>query len=329
MRLVTQIAGMSDKRRLPRIGKIRLGVKKTSESSGKEYPTETDYFVVPEEVAAVHGSTPKELDVMLPVENPDIVFPNAYEYYGSGSGLKCTGNGVVGHERDPNDGLWKTVACPCHLLEESKCAPRGHLSVILPAVTMGGVYQITTGSYNSIMDIHSAMDYVRSLVGRIAMVPLVLVRREIETVSDGKKRKHYPITLELRADLKQVNLLRGETNDRGLLTLGTDAREVDTPHTDPEILSADILIAIKNSSTPNEWNDAVTLLGQNQENLAPDLYDTLKEAAKEQRQKIESIALVPEEDDAFDEEASDQLESEPGPARTPRDPSFHDDDIPF
>ena len=38
------IAGLTDKPRMPRQGKIRLGIKKMS-ASGKEYPSAVDYFV--------------------------------------------------------------------------------------------------------------------------------------------------------------------------------------------------------------------------------------------------------------------------------------------
>ena len=40
------IKGLSEQRRLPRLGKIRLGVKKKNQK-GIEYPASTDYFVCP------------------------------------------------------------------------------------------------------------------------------------------------------------------------------------------------------------------------------------------------------------------------------------------
>lgn len=40
--------------RLPRLGRIRLGVKKVA-ASGKEYPAEVSYFVIPDELKAVLG----------------------------------------------------------------------------------------------------------------------------------------------------------------------------------------------------------------------------------------------------------------------------------
>jgi len=66
------IKGLSEQRRLPRIGKIRLGVKKKSPRTGAEYPVATDYFVCPTEVQAVYGEKPKRLDVIIPLEDEEI-----------------------------------------------------------------------------------------------------------------------------------------------------------------------------------------------------------------------------------------------------------------
>jgi len=89
---VTTIKGLSDKRRLPRLGIIRLGIKKKS-AKGVEYPAEVDYFVVPPEVQKLYGEKPKELDVMIPLNEIEAVFPCAYKHYGSSKGLKCSGDG--------------------------------------------------------------------------------------------------------------------------------------------------------------------------------------------------------------------------------------------
>ena len=70
------IKGLSETRRLPRLGKIRLG-EKVEGKGGKEYPKATDHFVVPEEVAAVYGNEPKRLNIMFPLNE----FPSQF--------LKC------------------------------------------------------------------------------------------------------------------------------------------------------------------------------------------------------------------------------------------------
>ncbi len=211
MRKFNTIKGLSDARRLPRLGKIRLGIKKISPKTKKEYPSETDYFVCPEEVEKIYGKTPRELDVMLPVEDIGITFPQAYEYYGSGKGLKCIGDGETAERKD-DGGFWQERDCPCELFEEGKCSQRAHLSVILPEVSVGGIYQIDTSSYNSIIDLNSSIDYVKAMVGRVAMVPLKLVRQPTDTHHEGKKQTHYTLRLEFPGNLETINHLKANTN---------------------------------------------------------------------------------------------------------------------
>lgn len=207
----TTIKGVSERRRLPRLGKIRLGVKVLAKS-GQTYPAEVDYFVVPPEVQKVYGPKPKALEVMFPVQDRGIIFPQALKWYGSGRGLKCIGDGERAMRLNDATGTMEPMDCPCPLLDQGHCARRAHLMVILPKVNMGGVYQIDMGSYNSIVDLNSGLDYVESLVGRIAMVPLVLTRVPRETFGGGQRRVHYPLQISLATnDLQWINRLRTET----------------------------------------------------------------------------------------------------------------------
>lgn len=201
---------ISTARRLPRLGKIRLGRKLRSQKTGKEYPEETPFFVVPQEVAAVYGSAPKELDVMFPVNDEEVVFPQQLEYYGSSRGLQCHGNKEMAQEKTEN-GKWVERQCPCDRLTSGECTERGHLLVLLPKVSVGGLYQIDTGSFHSIVDINSGIDYVRAMVGRIAMIPLKLRRVARDTHADGRKQTHYTLQVALDADIEGVNKLREDT----------------------------------------------------------------------------------------------------------------------
>ena len=63
------IKGVTDIVRMPRLGKIHLGVKVEGDRS--TYPRAVDYFVCPPEVVAIHGEKPKELDVMFPNEDDE------------------------------------------------------------------------------------------------------------------------------------------------------------------------------------------------------------------------------------------------------------------
>lgn len=89
------IHGITDKLILPRLGKIRLGIMKETEQ-GKKYPAETEYFVVPSEVADIYGDEPTEIPVMFPVDDDEMIFPHYYKWF-QGSGLKCKGDGLTAY----------------------------------------------------------------------------------------------------------------------------------------------------------------------------------------------------------------------------------------
>ena len=222
----TRIKGISDLRRLPRLGKIRLGVKGIN-PKGINYPIEKDYFVVPQEVADVYGTAPKELDVMFPVDDPEVVFPQRLIWFGQSKGAKCMGDGEKA-SRLNDKGFWEERECPCELFKSKQCQQRAHLLVILPQVNMGGVYQIDCSSYHSIVDLNSGIDYISALVGRIAMVPLKLCRVPRETHGSGRKEIHYPLQIRLDANLALLNLLRANTGK----IIGAGGREL--PAVEPE-----------------------------------------------------------------------------------------------
>lgn len=210
----TRVKGISDRRRLPRLGKIRLGVKKVSQNTGKEYPAEADYFVLTDApgVAAVYGDRPKRLDVMIPVEDPEVFFPQSYRWYGAGRGVKCIGDGDTATRQNEQTGEFYELgpgSCPCARFERGECVLRAHLLIFLPRVSMQGVYQCDTGSINSIIDINSAIEFIHALIGRVAMVPCTLERVPRETFGGGKRRIHYPIQLRHQLNLKQICAARG------------------------------------------------------------------------------------------------------------------------
>src|SRR3990167_4687786 len=211
MRHFTSIKGLSTIRMMPRLGRIRGGIK-IQNSKGVIYPKETAWFVVPPEVARVYGEKPTELDILLPANDREIIFPQAYEFYGASKGLKCTGDGERAMRYDETIKSMQPVECPCELLEQKKCSQKGHLMFILPKVNIGGVYQIDTGSYNSIVDINSSLDYVISLVGRFALVSLRLIREPRETYHNGKKQTHHTMRIELSGNINHLNALKEDTN---------------------------------------------------------------------------------------------------------------------
>lgn len=211
----TRINGLSERRRLPRLGVIRGGIKKKSAKTGKEYPVETPHFVCPDEVRMIFGDEPTELRIMFPINEIDAIFPQSLKWYGSSKGLKCHGDMKMAFRFSEEKQDWFERACPCELLDQGKCKQTGVLMFMIPEVSVGGIYQIRTSSYNSIVDLNSGIDYVTALLGRFAMVPLVLRRDKIETHHDGKKQYHYTMKIIFDVDIATLNKLR-EDNQRVL-----------------------------------------------------------------------------------------------------------------
>lgn len=224
---ITRVKGISERRRLPRLGKIRLGIKVQSQKKpGVTFPRETDYFVCEDaKIRKIFGEQPKELEIMFPVNSLDVIFPQAYTMYGQTRGIKCKGDGETAVRLDEETGVWNERTCPCEYLDQKKCSLRGHLQFMIPKVNMGGVYQLDTGSYNSTIDVNSGLDYVSALVGRFSFVPLRLKRVPRETHGDGGKQTHYTLHVVLDATLEEISRIRSNPdkifgrNDEGDLTL--------------------------------------------------------------------------------------------------------------
>jgi len=194
------IKGISEKRRLPRVGKVRLGIK-TENAQGATYPKAVDYFVVNDDqstsaaaACAFHQTypgEPKSIDIAFPSDNPEEFFQQWYRRYGKAKGLICKGDGEVATRLDEATGEMVEIECTpeCEYLAKKHCRPVGSLQFLIPSITGIAVWQIDTGSYHSIVNLNSAIDMVRSLTGgRIAFIPLKLVIREREAQPNGTKK---------------------------------------------------------------------------------------------------------------------------------------------
>lgn len=212
----TRIKGnFSEARILPRLGKIRLGVKveKVGSKGPVQFPRETTGFVCPPEVEAVYGENPTELDVLLPSDDPEVVFQQKLVLYGSGTGIKCHGNGEQAERLNEQTRQFEPRTCPCGFLKtpenpKGQCTEKSSLMVILPTVSMGGCFQITTSSFHSTRNINSALDMARAVAGRIALLPMKLRRVAQETHHNGAKQIHYVLNLILNATWQQVSDMR-------------------------------------------------------------------------------------------------------------------------
>jgi len=211
------IKNITEVYRPQRQGKIHLGVKvvKKKGTEDVEYPKEVDYFVLKDApgLEEIYKGEPKELHITLPTarfeaerfdQYLDKVFPQWLKRYGK-AGLYCKGDGDTATCLDPETGMMKEQACPCAYLESGDCKRIGILRIRIQEIPSFNVYQITTSSFNSIVNINS---FIRDLtefclVNRIdtSNVKLVLRRGEqdVQRLEGGqlKKSRHYIMTMDL------------------------------------------------------------------------------------------------------------------------------------
>lgn len=211
------IKGLTDKRRLPRVGKIHLGVKVKSEKTGGEHPKAVDYFVFPEdhpqyeELKATFGDQPKELLIVLPTNNEEQFASQFYRCYSKTRGLICKGDGetcmrtvdtVTGAlaDRDSKNTEMKQMTCngrDCPDYQAKKCHETMCFQFLLPQITGLGIWQIDTSSINTIRNINGALALIRAVHGRVAMLPLLLTIEQIDVIppETGKKKKAWVLNL--------------------------------------------------------------------------------------------------------------------------------------
>lgn len=225
------VEGVSNVRRLPRLGFIRLGIKKMSQG-GKEYPSEVDYFILDPKTgnpswdaelkaqfAKLYGEKPTCIKICFPPAPREMVFPQWRKAYTQGALLVCKGDGVEAAASTeewakrlpaldpPRDerGMFR-VQCAgeeCPYAAERKCRITATLQVMLPEVRGTGCWQINTSSFHNIVTLNSAFDWLEGLCGRSAMIPVNLMRVPEAIAFEGKRTTHYL----LKVDQQSVSLM--------------------------------------------------------------------------------------------------------------------------
>lgn len=235
----TSVASMRNVRYIPRLGHIRLGTKVRKDDkhaacvkAGKHtaaedcmsctYPKDLNYFKVPAEFYPIYGEQPRELDVVIPHEDPASFFPYALKWFKAKERV-CHGNGTLAwrskkhmqEDRPSLEDCGRTckIACPCsHLYDfdtnpQGECRAKGTLMLMYPRVSIGGIYQISTGSFYGITGIHSVVafedkeagleeGFLRRIFGRVSLIPFKLRRIETEIPKpDGKRVKKWILQL--------------------------------------------------------------------------------------------------------------------------------------
>lgn len=217
------IKDLSENVRLPRLGKIRLGTRHPE----KGYPQKADHFVFPKEhsdykkLVELYGEASKELRVLIPVEDEETWATQYYRAYNQTYGLVCKGDGEVATRmvdvktkelpdaKKPGTVAMMEIPCAgpnCPDYQAKKCHEVMNLRFILPEVPGLGVWQIDTGSKNSILNINSCARLIKLHFKRISMIPLKLTFEPIQVNNPetGKKQTVYVLNLRTDVTLKQL-----------------------------------------------------------------------------------------------------------------------------
>jgi len=216
------IKGFSEPKRVPRVGKIYLGVK-SQNSSGKEYPTAVDYFVVrsdgintmdsaAEAFHKVYGDEPREITIAFPSDDLENIMPQYLAAYRGGGGrseLWCKGDGETAGRADGSGG-YVQIPCmyrDCPIYVDGKCKELTRLLFLLPDVEGIGVWELDTTSYHSAQNLVSSIQLIRQLTrGKISMIPLTL-RVVPRTVNpDGRTKTVWVLDLKLE-NVKLADLI--------------------------------------------------------------------------------------------------------------------------
>lgn len=244
---MSPIKGLTDRRRLPRVGKIRLGLRATT-ARGAEYPKAVDYFVVKEDDSTpaqaaeafheVYGDEPRDLDVVFPSDDPGQWADANLKMYGASWGLLCRGDGETARakweleadgprpegmtsgtwaNKDTKGWLYREVPClgsecPRQQGEQPQCKAVMNLQFLLPHVRGIGAWQIDTSSFNSIQNLLSSVELIKSVTGgRIRGLPLKLrlVPKEV-TPQGGTVKKKTVHVLDLSLPELTLQELLGE-----------------------------------------------------------------------------------------------------------------------
>lgn len=198
--------------RLARLGKIKLGKRATSKN-GNEYPSDLPCFRVPEEVAAIYGESPTELDVMVPSADIEKWFPTELQRWGCGEKLHCHGDGETALMWSDEAGGWQEIDCgyqDCPHYAKGDCSERGMLMVILPKVSLAGVYQIDTGSFYGVNNVQNEFATLLTVLTNLTGCPDMIrgvrfkLTRELQQINyyDDRTKARKSVTkalLHLRA----------------------------------------------------------------------------------------------------------------------------------
>ena len=135
----------------------------------------------------------------------------------------------------------------CPLYEKKQCHRIMNLQFIIPKVKALGVWQLDTGSVNSIININSSLDLIKSITGRISMIPMKLVVEPQDAQVEGKKKTIH--VLQLVVERSFTELVELPNLPRATVLLPSSDAEV------PDDLYPDGVVASDPEDAPAQLSD--------------------------------------------------------------------------
>lgn len=214
------IDAIETQRALRRLGKIRMGAKKTS-SGGKEYPAKLEHWRITspsrpllEAAAAIYGgqvtdwpgspdegnqyqlfTTSDTLQVLVPVY--DAAFAQSMEMWSAGGCVRrCTGS--------LEELTGGPCLCPPDVEERQALAAKGQACkmttrffVMLPDIPDIGTWMLETHGWYGAVELAGAMEIIRMAAGRNRVIPAQLRMEQRTAKRNGETRRYVVPVLEL------------------------------------------------------------------------------------------------------------------------------------
>ena len=158
-------------------------------------------------------------------------------------------------DREGSDPEQVGVECTCPLFNDTKksCGVVLDLMVMIPEVSLGGVYQISTRSVLNRQRVDDYLEYLKSLVGRIDRLPLKLSREEVKTTYINKEDKRVTSTHHLlkfdflgnALDLKRAIEDKNSLSTSNLLIASPSEEGYEIEHSDVTDLEQESEVEVK------------------------------------------------------------------------------------
>lgn len=220
---------------LPRIGKVRIGIKAKSERTGNEYPKAVDYFVPTGKyesmVRKVYGEKPQTLQIIFIDDDPALSCCEEYEYRDNKGALFARGDGKTFSVWSEKDSQYVAISIddmPDVMQKvEEKCPSETGWKVtltlrfILPKVKgIAGYWEFSTkADASTIPNVRNAFDAVLDNRGFVRGVIFDLNVEMHKSNKPGSKSTYPVVSLVPNHSEENVQAVQGALYDGADKTL--------------------------------------------------------------------------------------------------------------